>query len=152
MAGVALLVALEPLGVGLERVFPVEVGAHAGDDVEAALFGGGAAIAEEIAIAEVFAFAVEGDAGLVEGEDAGDADEDGIDFEAGPVVGPLFDVEHGGVVLGHVGLADAADFALPGECGIGVGGEQGGCGGGSGQGDELPAVEVHRISLHSLAE
>ena len=82
-------VALEPLGMGLDGVFPVEVGTHAGDDVHAALLGGGAAFAEEVAVAEKLAFAVKRDLGLVERQDAGDADQHGVHFEAGPVVGPL---------------------------------------------------------------
>ena len=112
--GVALGIALEPLRMRLHGVFPVEIGTHARDHVHAALLGGGAAIAEEIAVAEEFALPVERHLGLIEGQDAGDADQHGIDLEAGPVVGPLLDVEHGGVVLGHVGLADAADLPLPG--------------------------------------
>ena len=73
MHGVALRVALEPLGVRLHGVLPVEVGAHARDHVHAALLGGGAAVAEEIAVAEEFALPVERHLGLIERQDAGDA-------------------------------------------------------------------------------
>ena len=34
-----------------------------------------------------------------------------------PVVGPLFNVHHSGVVLGHVALADATNPLLPGLAG-----------------------------------
>ena len=35
-------------------------------------------------------------------------------FGGVPVVGPLLDVHHRGVVLGHVGLSHAANLLLPG--------------------------------------
>ena len=105
--------------MGLHRVFPIEVGTHARDHVHAALLGGGAALAEEIASAEELALPVVRHLGLVERQNAGDADHHGVDLEAGPVVRPLLDVEHRGVVLGHVGLAEPADFPLPGNGGIG---------------------------------
>ena len=52
---VALCVALKPFGMSLERVSPVEIGAHAGDGADAALFGGGVQFAEEVAVTQVFA-------------------------------------------------------------------------------------------------
>ena len=106
-------VALEPIRVSFKAIVPIEVGTHAGDDAHAALFRSGAAFAEEITITEKLAFAVERHFRLVVGENAGDADEDNVGFDAGPEVGPGFDVHDGGVVLSHVELADAADAALP---------------------------------------
>ena len=119
MRHIALPIALEPLGVGLDRVFPIEVGTHARHHVDATLLRRRAAIAEEIAIAEKFALAVERHLGLVECQNSGDADHHGIHFEAGPVIGPLFDIEHRRVMLGHIGLADAADSMLPGDGSVG---------------------------------
>ena len=98
----------------LESVAPVEVGAHAGDDAHATLFCGGDALAEEIAVVEKLSVAMERDLGWIEREDAGDADEDDVGFGGVPVVGPLLDVHDGRIVLGHVGLADAANVLLPG--------------------------------------
>ena len=112
---VALRVALEPLRMRLHRVFPIQVRTHARDHVYAALFGGRAALAEEIAIAEEFAFAVERHLRLVERQNAGDADHHGVDLQAGPVVRPLLHVEHRGIVLRHIGLSEAADLPLPGD-------------------------------------
>ncbi len=109
----ALRVALEPLRMRLNGVLPIEVGTHARDDVQAALLRGGAAVAEEIAVAEELAFPVERHLGLVERQDAGDAHQHGVDLQAGPVVGPRFDVEHRRVVLGHVELADTAHLSRP---------------------------------------
>ena len=106
MHDVALRVALEPLRMRLDGVFPIEVGTHARDHVQPALLGGGAAVAEEIAVAEVLAFPVERHLGLVERQDAGDAHHHGIHLQAGPVVRPLLDVEHDRVVFGHVDLAE----------------------------------------------
>ena len=106
-----------PLRMGFERVAPVEVGAHAGDDAHAALLRCGDAFAEEVAVVEEFSVAMERHLGGIEGEDAGDADEDNVRLGGVPVVGPLVDVHDGGVVLGEVGLADAADFFLPGNGG-----------------------------------
>ena len=74
----AVFVAHGPLGMGFERVAPVEVGAHAGDDAHAALFGGGDAFTEKVAVVEELSVAVERDFGGIEGEDAGDADEDDV--------------------------------------------------------------------------
>ena len=68
---------------------------------------------EEIARAQIFAFAVKRDFGLIEGENPRDADEDGVHFEAAPVIGPLLDIEFDRIVLGHVQLPDAANTALP---------------------------------------
>ena len=98
-----------------ESVGPVEIGAHAGDAAQTALFGGSHAFAEEVAIVEESAVAMERDRRGVEGEDAGDADEDDLRLSGVPVVGPLFDVHDGGVVLGHVALAHAPDALLPGQ-------------------------------------
>ena len=61
-----------------------------------------------------FSVAMELHLGWIEGENAGDADEDNVRFGGVPVVGPLFHVHHGGIVLGHVGLAHAANSLLPG--------------------------------------
>ena len=100
-----------------ESVGPVEVGTHAGDDAHAALFSGGCAFAEEVAAVEEFSVLVERDLRRVVGENAGDADEDDVGAGVMPEVGPLLDVHDGGIVLGHVGLADAADALLPGKAG-----------------------------------
>jgi hypothetical protein len=100
--GIALGVALEPLRMGLHGVFPIEVGTHARDHVHAALLGGGAALAEEIAVAQELALAVERHLGLVERQYSGDAHHHGVHLQAGPVVRPLLDVQHDGVVLGHI--------------------------------------------------
>ena len=75
--------------------------------------------AEEIAVAKKLAAAVEGDLSRIEGNDSGDADKDGVDLEALPVIGPLFDVECNGIVLGEVQLTDAAYLLLPWLCCIG---------------------------------
>ena len=61
----------------------------------------------------ILAFPVERHLGLVERQDAGDADQHGVDLQAGPVVGPLLDVEDRGVVLGHVELPDAPHLSRP---------------------------------------
>ena len=49
----------------------------------------------------------------IEREDAGDADKNNVRFGGMPVVGPLFDVHHGGIVLGHVALSHATNLLLP---------------------------------------
>ena len=102
MYGVAFGVALEPFRMRLHRVFPVQVGTHARNHMESALLGGGAAIAEEIAVAQEFAFPMEGHFGLIESQDSGDAHQSGIHFQAGPVIGPFLNVQHDRIVLGHV--------------------------------------------------
>ncbi len=114
MHGIALRVALEPLRMGLHCVFPIEVRTHACDRVQAALLGGRATLAEEITVAEELALAMVRHLRLVKRKNAGDADKHGVDFQAGPVIRPLLDVEHRGIVLGHIGLADPVDFPLPG--------------------------------------
>ncbi len=110
---VALRVALEPLRMGLNRVFPIEVRAHARDHVQAALLGGRATLAEEIAVAEKLAFPVKRHLRLVKRQNAGDAHQHGVHLQAGPVVRPLRNVEHRGVMFGHIGLADPPDPPLP---------------------------------------
>src|ERR1700745_4082963 len=65
------------------------------------------------------AAAVEGHLSGIEGNDSGDADKDGVDLEALPVIGPLLDVECNGIVLGEVQLTDAAHLLLPWLCCIG---------------------------------
>ncbi len=52
----------------------------------------------------------------IEGENTGDADEDQVGIRGVPVVSPLLDVHHGGIMLGHVALAHAANPLLPGFC------------------------------------
>src|SRR5437762_2606915 len=74
MHGIALRIALEPLRMALQSVFPIEVRTHARDHVQAALPGGRAALAEEIAASEELAFPVVGHLRLVKRQDAGDAD------------------------------------------------------------------------------
>src|SRR5262249_41656692 len=115
MHRVSLRVALEPLGVRLYRVFPVEVGAHARDDMHAALLGRGATLAEEIARPEELALAMKGHLGLIERQNSRDAYHHCVDLQAGPVAGPLLAVEARRIVLGHVGLAEAPDRPLPGD-------------------------------------
>ena len=127
--GVALRVALEPLRMGLHRVFPIEVRTHARDHVHAALLGGRATLAEEIAIAEKLAFPVVRHLRLVERQNAGDAHHHGVDLQTGPVVRPLLHVEHRRIVLRHVGLAEPPDLPLPGHNRVGgqqVSGQHGG--------------------------
>src|SRR5581483_3598751 len=50
----AVWVAHRPFGMSRERVGPVEVGTHAGDDLESTLAGGGDTLAEEVASIEEF--------------------------------------------------------------------------------------------------
>ncbi len=111
---VARGIALEPFRMRLHRIFPVQVRTHARDHVQAALLGGGAAVAEEIPLAEKLAFAMEWHFGLVKSEYAGDAHHRGVHFQAGPVIGPLLDVQHHGIVLRHIELAQTANLSLPG--------------------------------------
>ena len=141
---VALRVALEPLRMRLHRVLPIQIRTHARDHVDAALLGGRAALAEEIAVAEKFAFAVERNLGLIERQDPRDAHQHGIDFQAGPIIRPLLDVEHRRIVLGHVGLADAADLALPGR--VRIRGEQRRGQRGGGQHQEVASLQFHKAS------
>jgi len=109
-------VAHGPLGMGLEGVTPVEVGAHAGNNAHATFFGCGDALPEEISVVKKFPVSMELHLGGIEGEDAGDADEDHVGTGGVPVVSPFLDVHDRGVVLGHVALADAANLLLPGLC------------------------------------
>ena len=51
--------------------------------------GGGDAFAEEVAVVEELSVAMKGHLRGVEGEDAGDADEDDVRVGGVPVVGPL---------------------------------------------------------------
>jgi hypothetical protein len=111
--GIALRVALEPFGMGLNGVLPIQVGTHAGDHAHAAFAGGSAALAEEIAVAQILSLTVERHLGLIEREDAGDAHQDHVHLQAGPVVRPLFDIERRRIVFRHVQLAQAANLAGP---------------------------------------
>ena len=63
--------------------------------------------------AEELALPVVRHLGLVKRQNAGDADQHGVHLQAGPVVGPFLDIQHGWIVLGHIGLADPADSPLP---------------------------------------
>ena len=99
--------------MGLERVAPVQVGTHAGDHAHVALLCSSHALAEEVAAIEEFSMAMKLDLRGIEREDAGHADKDDVRAGGMPVVGPLFDVHHRGVVLGHVALSDAANLLLP---------------------------------------
>ncbi len=122
---IALGIAHGPLRMRIERLVPVEVGTHASNHAHAALFCGVAALSKEIAVTEKFAAAEVRHVGWIVGDDAGDADEDDVDLEALPVVGPLFHVQLNGVVLGHVELAHAANRLLPGFCVARCGGRVG---------------------------
>ena len=113
LAGIALCVALEPLGMRFEGILPVQVRTHARNYVNAAFLCGCAALAEEIAAPEKLAFPVERHFRLVEGQDPGNADHYGVHFQAGPVIRPLLHIERNGVMFGHIELAHAPDFALP---------------------------------------
>ena len=135
--------------MGLHRVFPIEVRAHARDHVQAALFGGRATLAEEIAIAEKLAFPVVRHLGLVKRKNAGDADQHGVHLQAGPVVRPLLHVEHRGIVFGHIGLADPADFSLPGHTRLGGEEGSGQCGGR--HHDKIASIQVHECRSQDLS-
>ena len=65
-----------------------------------------------------FSMAMELNLRGIEGKDAGDADKDDVRFGGMPVVGPLFDVHDGRIVLGHVALSHAANLLLPGLCSL----------------------------------
>ncbi len=153
--GLTLRVALEPLRVRADGFFPIEVRAHASDDAQAAFLRGAAAVAEEVPVAEILSLLVEGHFGLVEGQDSGDADEHDVDLQACPVVGPCFDIERDGIVLGHVQLPDATDLPRPRK-GLASAPrlERARPGsvresGGSGKDEELAAADVHGGQLYS---
>ena len=110
----SVLVAHGPLGMRLERVAPVQIGAHAGNHVHVALLRGANALAEEIAAIEIFPMAMERNLRGIESENPSHADEDDLRAGGVPVVGPLLDVHDGGIVLGHVALAYTTDLLLPG--------------------------------------
>ena len=59
-------------------------------------------------------------------------------------VRPLLNVEHRGIVFGHIGLADPADFPLPGQRRLGSKQGSGHCGGR--RRDEVASIQVHRCS------
>ena len=141
MHGVAFGIALEPLRMGLNRVFPIQVRTHTRDHMYAAFLSGGAAVAEEIALPEELALPVEWHLGLIKRQDPGDAHQNGIHLQAGPVVRPLLDIQDGWVVLGHVGLADAADLPLPWHRRRGCQGR--GRQSDARQHDEIPAIQFH---------
>ena len=115
--GPAFRVPLKPFRMRGHGILPVEVGTQPADHVQSALLRGRAAIAKEVAVAEVLAFAMERDFRLVVGNDSGDADERSVHFHADPIVGPLVDVQRHRVVLRHIQLAEAPDFPLPGSVG-----------------------------------
>ncbi len=144
---IALRVALEPLGVGLDGVFPIEIRTHARDDVQATLFGGRATVAEEVPVAQKLAFPVVGDFGLIKRQNAGDTHQHGVHLQAGPVIRPLLHVEHHGVVFGHVGLAKPADFPLPRDGRIR--GEQGSRQSGGWHCDKFTSIQVHVCAFRS---
>jgi hypothetical protein len=110
---------VEPLRVRLHRVFPIQVRTHARNHPQPALLGGGAAVAEEIPLPQELALPVERHLRLIKSQYPGDAHHDGIHFQAGPVVRPLLDVQHDGIVFGHIGLAETADLPLPRNLGVG---------------------------------
>ena len=103
--------------MGREGIAPVEIGTHAGDDAHVALFRGGDALAEEIAAMQVFSVAMERDLRGIERKNTGDADKDDIGIRGVPVVGPLFNIHDGRIMLGHIALSDAANLLLPGLAG-----------------------------------
>src|ERR1035437_8881986 len=82
-------------------------------------FLGRAELSQKKAVAEELAFSVVRHLRLVKRQNAGDAHHHGVNLQAGPVVRPLLDVEHRRVVFGHIGLAEPADFPLPGNSRLG---------------------------------
>jgi hypothetical protein len=141
--GFALRVALEPFRVRLQSFFPFQIGAHAGQDMQATLLSGIAAIAKEIAIAQILAMPVKRHFRGIESENASHADLYRIHFETGPIIGPLFNVERDRIVLGHINLADAAYSLVPRVSGARGRGQYVCCEGGARQRDKLTAIDFH---------
>src|SRR5580698_7419004 len=98
----------------LQRITPVEVRAEPGDDAHITLLGGGDQVSCEVPAIEKLTLLVKGNLGGVKSNNSGDGSEDYVAFETGPVIGPLFDIEHGWIVLRDIDLAGAADLLVPG--------------------------------------
>ena len=98
----------------LQRIAPVEIRAEAGDDAHVALLRGGDQVSCEVPAIEKLALLVKRYLGGIESNNAGDGSEDHVAFETGPVIGPLFDIEHGRIMLRDIDLTGAADLLVPG--------------------------------------
>jgi hypothetical protein len=112
----AIFVAHGPLRVRSKRIAPAKVRAHARHHAHAALFGRGRTLAEEVAAVQKLSMAMELHFRGVKRQDASHANVDNVRAAAMPIVGPLLDVHHRRVVLGHVALAYAPNPLLPGLC------------------------------------
>src|SRR6266480_2263296 len=113
-AGLAVAVALEPLGVRPQRLLPGVVAVHACHDPDAARAGRGGHLAEQVARAEERAAMMIRDVGRVEGHDPAAVNEQGVHTQRSPVLGPRCHVEREGVALVEVELSAAAHGGVPG--------------------------------------
>ena len=113
--GLAVGLAGEPVGMGLEEILGGAVAIHARQHGEPVLMGGLREFAVEIASLEELGAVMERELARVVGDDAAGIDDDALDARALPIVAPPGDVVVVGIALGDVGLAPAADAAVPGE-------------------------------------
>ncbi len=116
-------------------------------------FGGGGTLAEEVTVVKELSVFVERDFRWIVGQDAGNADKDHVGMDGVPVVGPGFHVHNRGIVLGHVGLADASNALLPWFCGRVGRGQTGGksdqgSDGWLAEGGDRRGFEAFRIAKH----
>lgn len=73
-------ISFEPLRMRFQGVFPLEIRAHTGQNSNAALLGGGTAIAEEVTLTEEFPVLVIRNLRRIKRKNAGHANLDGIHF------------------------------------------------------------------------
>jgi hypothetical protein len=89
----ALRVALEPFWMSMDSVLPVQIGTHASDYPYAALLRSRATLSEEVSITEKLALPVKGHFSLIKCQDARNAHQYGIHFQASPVIRPFLNIQ-----------------------------------------------------------
>jgi hypothetical protein len=99
--------------VRLQRIAPVQVRTHARHHAHASFLRRRYALAKEIAPVQIFPMTMKLHLRWIKREYARDANEDDIRLGTMPIIRPLVDVHHGGIVFRHVALADAANLLLP---------------------------------------
>ena len=73
--GPSFRIALEPLGVSLQGISPVQIGSHTPDHVQTTFLRSRTTLPEEITITEILAFAMKWHVRLIKRHDTGDANQ-----------------------------------------------------------------------------
>ena len=115
----SVAIALEPFGMGIQRVPVRVVAVHARDQTHVSRFRRSRQLAEQIARSEELAAVVIAHVGRIERDDAAAVEEQGVELQRRPVVDPTGHVERERIAFVEIQLAAAPHRRVPRTLGSG---------------------------------